>query len=59
MADQSAGCVVWGDRKVGERFLVHCSANDWLPGQKIDRETFRKEDGREIKVSYWTKTVSK
>lgn len=48
--------VYFGDRKTGEKFFVHAGSDQWIYGEKIGVDTFRKENGYVIGVSRWTKT---
>lgn len=54
MADIKHFC----DRELNEKCRVHVGSDEWIEGEKLSVDTFRRSDNsRVIPVSYWTKTM--
>ncbi len=49
----------FGDREIGETFFCHIGGGHWTHGVKSARDKFLTLDGREVSVSFWTKTDGK
>jgi hypothetical protein len=46
----------FGDRKIGEYFEIDIGGGNWVAGQKTTPDTFVRNDGWAVKVSFWSRT---